>query len=480
MSYLKAFKNTNMKKIDFRALYVLVVLLSFGCTRTEEDLPEALFPATSDVFIDNFIGLGSDFYFPYLGAKPDVFSVDRSEGFESEASIRIDVPNADDPGGGFAGAIFRIDGIGRNLSDYNALTFYARASQAATIGEVGFGQDFEGDIHRAFLSNLDFTTNWKKFIIPIPDPEKLLQEKGVFQFAAGGIGAEGQEVGYTFWLDEIKFENLPEVAQPLPQISGGNNATESAFNGITIPITGLNVIYNVDGTDVSVNAAPAYFNFSTSDESVASVGENGVITLNSTGSATITASIGEGANEMSALGSVAVTSTGEFDFAPTPPARDADDVVAIFSDVYNKVNVANYNGFFQFATTQGGAIDILGDDIISYTDLNFVSINIFDAATVDVTDMTHMHLDVYVRETVDPSDFIRLELINNDGGGSTQSAASVQLQTYSPLLEGRWVSYDIPMTDFASIGTPDDIDLIFFVSDGTISSIYIDNVYFYR
>ncbi len=469
-----------MKKIDFKALYLLLVLLCLGCTRDEEELPLALFPDTSDVFIDNFIGLGSDFYFPYLGAKPDVFSVDRSGGFESEASIRIDVPNADDPGGGFAGAIFRIDGIGRNLSEYNALTFYARSSQAATIGEVGFGQDFEGDVYRAFLTNLDFTTNWKKFIIPIPDPSKLLSEKGVFQFAAGGIGPEGQEVGYTFWLDEIKFENLPEVAQPLPQIFGGNNQTESAFNGITIPVSGANVIYNVDGTDVSVNSAPAYFNFDTSNESVASVSDDGVITLNSSGSATITASIGEGANELEALGSVAVTSRGDFDFAPTPPARDADDVIAIFSDVYNKVNVANYNGFFLFATTQGGAIDILGDNIISYTDLNFVSINIFGAATVNASGMTHMHLDVYVREEVDPSDFLRVELINNDGGGSTQSSASVQLQNYNPLLEEQWVSYDIPMTDFASIGTPDDIDLIFFVSDGTISSIYIDNVYFYR
>lgn len=478
MVTINALKTPDMKKLKSISYTLMIALVFVSCTRDEEDLPQATFDDTPDVFTDTFIGLGSDFYFPYQGAKPDVFSVDENEGFESESSIRIDVPNADDPGGGFAGAIFRIDGAGRDLTSYNALTFYAKASQAVTIGEVGFGQDFLGDEYRAYRTSLDFTTNWKKYIIPIPDPSKLTQERGVFQFAAGGIGEAGQEVGYSFWIDDIKFEDLGIVAQPQPQILNGEDESESAFNGITIPVTGLNVVYNVDGTDVAVNAASAYFNFSSSDPSTASVSEDGIVTLNRLGTAVITGSVGEGANELAAEGSLTVTSSGDFDFAPTPPTRDAADVVSVFSDAYTNLPVTNYNGFFQFATTQGGAVNILGDNIISYTDLNFVSINVFDASTVDASAMTHVHLDVYVRETVDLGDFLRFQLINNNGPSET--SGTVTLGDYSPLLANQWVSYDIPLADFAGIGNTNDIDLIFFVSDATISSIYVDNVYFYR
>lgn len=464
---------------NFRyALGALLTFVAFGCTREIEDLPLAKFSKTSYIFNDTFVGLGSNFYFPYAGAKPDVFSVDQRESYLGNASIRIDVPNANDPGGNFAGAIFRIDGAGRDLTEYNALTFWARASQSATIAEVGFGQDFLGDTFRAFATNLSFTTQWKKFIIPLPDPSRLTQERGVFQFAAGGIGTAGQEVGYSFWIDELRFEKLGTVAHPLPKILNGNNQVTASFNGVTIPVTGTSVTYNVNGLEVPVYAAPAYFNFASSNPSVATVNNLGAITVLSAGTTTITGSIGTGSSQMNALGSLIINSAGPFISAPTPPARNPADVVSIFSDAYANVQVDNYNGFFQFATTQGGAINIAGDNILSYTSLNFVSINMFNSPNVDASAMTHMHVDINVREVVNPGDFIRIVLINNNG--PTETSASVNLVDYKPLLQNQWVSYDIPLNDFVGLGARNDIDLIFFVSDATISSIYVDNVYFYR
>lgn len=458
---------------------MLLIFISVACTREETpDLPLARFSRNPEIFTDTFIGLGSDFYFPYAGAKPDVFSVDDRVAFKGTASIRIDVPNANDPGGNFAGAIFRIDGNGRDLQDFNALTFYAKASQAATIAEVGFGQNFLGDTYRAYMTNLNFTTQWKKFIIPIPDPSKLLEERGVFQFAAGGIGPLGQEVGYTFWIDELRFEKLGAIAHPLPRIFSGLNPTVSSFNGVTIPVSGTNVVFNVDGLDVSVNAAPAYFNFRSSNPSVATVNALGQVSVVSAGTATITGTVGGSGNQSNALGSLTVNSAGPFMSAPTPPARNASDVVSIFSDAYQNVQVDNYNGFFQFQTTQGGKIDIAGDNILSYTQLNFVSINMFESPNVDASAMTHLHLDVNVREALRPGAFLRVVIINNNGPGET--SGSVNLLSYKPLVRDNWVSYDIPILDFAGLGVPNDVDLIFFVSDGTISNIYVDNVYFYR
>lgn len=469
----------DMKNKSIFLLSILLIFSTIGCMREEfEDLPKARFSRTADIFTDNFVGLGSDFYFPYQGAKPDVFSVDENESYEGTSSIRIDVPNADDPGGNFAGAIFRIDGAGRDLQDYNALTFYARASQAATISEVGFGQDFSGDTYRAFRTNVKFTTNWQKFVIPIPDSSKLLEERGVFQFAAGGIGPEGEEVGFSFWIDELRFEKLGTLAQPLPRIVNGENQSINSFNGVTLPVTGTGLLLNVDGFEIPVVAAPAYFNFQSSNPNVATVNGFGEVSVVSAGEARITASIGSDGNEIAAIGSLNITSQGPFQSAPTPPARNSQDVVSIFSDVYQNVQVDNYNGFFQFATTQGGAVNIAGENIISYTDLNFVSVNMFNSPDVNASGMTHLHVDINVRETLNPGDFLRVQIINNNG--PTETTGSVNLQNYKPLVSEDWVSYDIPLRDFVGLGATNDVDLIFFISDGTISSIFVDNIYFYR
>ena len=63
-----------------------------------------------------------------------------------------------------------------------------------------------------------------------------------------------------------------------------------------------------------------------------------------------------------------------------------------------------YNGYFLdgFQTTQGqDDIFINGDNVINYTDLNFVAIGTFlDVAPINANDMTHLHVDINVREAV--------------------------------------------------------------------------------
>ena len=70
------------------------------------------------------------------------WTVDESEGYESAASMRFDVPNENDPAGNYAGASFIVDGSGRDLTEFDALTFWAKASRGVAIGAMGFGQDF--------------------------------------------------------------------------------------------------------------------------------------------------------------------------------------------------------------------------------------------------------------------------------------------------------------------------------------------------
>ena len=455
--------------------FLALIMVLISCERDlSDDAVEAGFPTTGEIFTDNFVAMGSNFYFPFQGAKPDVFSVDNQVAYESNSSIRIDVPNANDPDGSFAGAIFRSDAGPRDLSGYDALTFWARATQGVAIGEMGFGVDFEGDRFRVARTNVSLSTAWQKIVIPIPDASKLTQERGMFWFSAGTQDTGGN--AYTFWVDELQFEKLGTIAQPRPRILEGQDQVTSSFTGSDLPIGGLTQTLNSANGDITVTAAPAYFDFSSSDNSVATIDSSGIAMVNGPGTTVISASLAG----IDAVGSLTINSLGNFTSAPVP-TRDPSNVISVFSDAYNNVPVDYYNGFFtpDGQTTQGGAppANFGGDNVITYTDLNFVGIGTFlNVPTVNASSMTHIHVDLQVRETIDPGDFIRLQLINNVGGN--ESSGSVTLSS-NQLQENQWVGFDVPLANFTGLASRDQLGLIFFVSDSTISNLFVDNIYYY-
>jgi len=469
MKNIKYFKVKNL-------LLVLVFMIMIGCERELSDVAEfATYSKTGEIFTDTPIGLGSDFYFPFLGSKATALSIDNREGFESSASIRIDVPNANDPEGSYAGAIIRIDGSGRNLTDFDALTFWAKASQGVTIGEIGFGQDFGENKFQVTRSNLSVGTNWTKYIVPIPDPSKLTNERGMFWYSAGTQDTGG--LGYTFWLDDVQFEKLGTIAQPQPAILNGINVVQDAFIDIPIELSGLSQTFNTaSGQNITVYTTPSYFNFESTDIDVARVNELGVVSVLDEGEATISATLGN----VAATGSLALNVRGTFDFAPTPPVRNSEDVISVFSDAYTNVAVDYYNGFFApFQTTLGGTppLDVNGDAVINYTELNFVAIGTFlDVASVNTTNMTHLHIDIKVNEAIQDGDFITIQLANSIGNNETAGEVRFEANAFTT---DEWVSLDIPLNDFG-LTDRSQIGLIFFISDATISDIFVDNIYYYK
>ena len=63
----------------------------------------------------------------------------------------------------------------------------------------------------------------------------------------------------------------------------------------------------------------------------------------------------------------AIVVLGDFNFAPTP-TRDPNNVISIFSDVYNNVPVDFFNGFWQpYQTTESADFEINGDNVLNYT-----------------------------------------------------------------------------------------------------------------
>ncbi len=472
--------------------FLLAVALPFftGCDReVDEDLPLATYPTTAEIFTDSPIALGSDFYFPYAGSKATAWSVDNSMGYESSASMRFDVPDANDPEGNYAGGIFRIDGYGRDLTGYDALTFYAKASQNVTIGEIGFGEDFEENKYQATRYGVQLTTNWVKYVIPIPDPSKLVQERGVFRYSAGGIGEEGQEVGYTFWIDDLKFEKLGTIGQARPAIQLGEDITTQTYIDASFSVTGLTQTFNLgNGQDVTVAAAPAYYQFSSSNPNTATVDENGYVSVVGGGTSTITASLAG----VDASGSVIVNSLGNFTLAPNP-TRDPANVISLFSDAYENVPVDYYNGFWApYQTTLGGTgeggadLVINGNGMINYTQLNFVGISTFiSVPTLDLSDMSHVHVDINVQQEIQPEDFVTLRIATNAGTGNETNydytIPSNQLRAYE------WSSFDIPLEDFNGLSDRSNVGLFVFVTEGTnpgvpgsITNILVDNLYYFN
>lgn len=467
------------------ASFTALILFS-GCERSVNGLSEPGLSQEPFIFTDTFIGMGADFYFPFQGARPDVFSVDDDEGFESNSSIRIDVPNANDLAGNFAGAIFRIDGSGRDLTEYNALTFYAKASQGVNLGQAGFGLDFITDTYQTSTSNLSIGTNWSKYIIPIPDPSKLVNERGVFWLSAGSSETDG--FGYTLWFDDLQFEYLPTIAQPRPSILSASDDTTTSFIGSGTSVTNLAQTVNLpSGRDISVAAAAAYFEFSSSNANVATVDQEGNVSVVGTGTATITATL----NGIEANGSLTVESLGEYVAAPTPTAAPAN-VISIFSDSYDNVPVDFYNGFYApFQTTTSNDFVVNGDNVLGYENFNFVGIEFNqNVPTIDGSAMTSLRMDVFIPNDIPAGSALRLNLRDfgpngvfgtpGQGGNGDDTIASLNLTsaTTPALVSGQWITFDL---DISSMARRANLGQIVLDADlGTSfrgSTFYVDNIY---
>jgi len=465
--------NMKTNKVILTIFLGLMGTLLSSCERDlSEDVKFATASNSPEIFIDGFSG-GLE-YFPFNGSKFDAFTVDTEVKYLGTSSMRFDVPNVGDPSGAYAGAIFPNDG--RDLTGYDALTFWAKATQGATLNELGFGNDFGDNKYLVSLFNQRISTNWTKFTIPIPDPSKLTFEKGMFWYAEGAEGANG----YTFWIDELKYEKLGTVAQPRPAIMQGADASAQSFTGATVTLSGLTQTFNLEsGINQTVSAAPSYFDFNTSDPKVVTVNGLGVISVVGAGTAKITASLGG----IKAKGSLTIVSSGTIALATTP-TRPAADVISLFSNAYTNSPVDFFNGFYGGSTTQTEDITISNDDLKYYTQLNYVGIE-FNQFPVNATLLNFLHLDIWTNNPTSSSFQIKVRDRGANGvlntnvftGGPTEDDKEITYTVPSNLIiSGQWLSIDIPLT--GSIATQkNNLAQIVFV--GNINFL-LDNLYFYK
>ena len=154
--------------------------------------------------------------------------------------------------------------------------------------------------------------------------------------------------------------------------------------------------------------------------------------------------------------------------APTPPARNAVDVISIYGDAYTNVAGTNFNPDWG-QSGQGSSFaefDLNGDLMLQYINLSYQGIAF--ASAIDASAMEYLHLDVW---TADVELLDIFPISSSTGEKSVQKALAVDI----------WNSIDIPLTDFTDQGLSV-ADLIQFKLVGTPwagGTVFVDNIYFY-
>jgi hypothetical protein len=434
------------------------LVTAVGCGRDTSTLDLAPLDTDPTVFIDVFPA-GVDYY-AFMWSKYDALETDLTGGHENPASLKVNVPDRANVDGGFAGGAF-VARNARDLSGYNALTFWAKASRPEVFDVVGFANDNTGTSkYQAGWSNIALTTEWQKFTVPIPLPARLSAERGLFYFA-DAVPEESD--GYTAWFDEVQFEKVGAIYNPRPYMASG---TVNTFVGAKIAVDTTKTTFYVAGTDETIDHFPGYFTYYSSDKAVADV-VNGEITVTGPGDADITAKL----DTVTVSGTVTLSSSALPTTAAPTPTVPATDVVSLFSDAYVDVAVETWAVKWMYASWDVEDIEIAGDDVKVYPDLGFAGIIIADP--VDVSQMTYMHIDVFVYEGTE----FKVKLVDFDPYGNLEWEVVFNDFTDPRFYAGEWVSLEIPMSSFL-LGTMENIGQV--ILSGQRNTVFIDNIYWHR
>lgn len=472
-------KFTTRFLLVFAAITALII--SMSCSgRDPTGLEMARAKIDPLVFGDDY---SEDVYFQaffqtnYTAVQVDSVYAYGGFAFDGARSLKVNVAPEGSALGGYTGGVLTSI-ASRDLADFNALTFYARSDAAITLNEVGFGNDNTGtslygtsrieDPSRQ-LRGIALTRDWTFFVVPIPSPSKLISERGLFTFAEGVEAAYPD--GYDIWFDEIRFaklDNITIVSSSFPSVSG------QYFIGSTVTLQGATTTFNVDGDVFNVAHSPDYYEFVSSDPSVAIV-KRGEVRVVGTGSANITATL----QDVAVNGTVTLTGNVP-PSAPAPsPTVPAGDVISLFSDVYDDVPVDTWRANWGGVTTQVQDYEVAGNDSKMYSSLNWVGIE-FRNPEVDASAMTYFHLDIYAPEGTNFK--VKLVSFPPELSRSVETLDLVLDANSTPAFNaGTWSSLEIPLTEFqlpvswdwAHIG-----QLVLSSSDAKL--VLVDNLYWHK
>jgi hypothetical protein len=400
--------------------------------------------AQLSVFTDDYAAGAT---FVDFGGAINTVTIDNTVAQSGTSSLKAIVPSSAYVGGAIKAA------AAQNLSTYNAVSFWVRASASKTLNVSGISNNGTQAVFQAEYINLSVSTTWKKYIIPIPAPGKLTAEDGLFHFAEGS-----DEGPYTLWFDDIQYENSPAIGASSPGIG---SQTLNPLVGGTFTPGGQTWNVIVNGVNQTINVNLACFDFSSSNNAVATV-TNGVGTAVGAGTATITGSL----NGVTASGTITVNVgavSAPMTAAPTP-TKPAANVISIFSNAYTNLPNTNWNPNWGQSTIVTD-VQIAGNDTKKYQNLNYQGIE-FQSA-IDASQMQFVHFDIWTPNAT----AFDLFLIN---------PGPIEKEVRVNPTAGVWNSYDIPLSSFSPVALNNIFQIKLVGTPFGTSLVWMDNLYFYK
>ena len=157
--------------------------------------------------------------------------------------------------------------------------------------------------------------------------------------------------------------------------------------------------------------------------------------------------------------------------APTPPSRQANDVVSLFSDAYTNIDLLEVNpGWGQ--TTTLTEVEVDGNNTWFYSDLNYTGIVTDYENATDVSAMEFVHFDYWTPDAT----VLGLKIVNTSY--ETGDPLKEDIEFVDPITLGAWISVDIPLADYTTDATG--ITQLLFDTTGNSAIVYVDNLYFYK
>ena len=391
-------------------------------------------------------GYGSGITFAEFGGSTNSITEDATTAHTGTKSLKIAVPAAGYTGGALKAA------APVNLSTYNAVSFWVKASAAKTLNVAGLGNNATTTVYSSEYNNISVTTTWTKVVIPIPNPAKFTAEDGLFHFAEGG-----DEGAYSLWFDDIQYETTT-VATPTAAMA---TETISKFVGDSFSPNGTVCTFG----GITFNISKAYFNYTSSNTGAATMSALGVGSAVGAGSSNITAMLGAVAVSGTLTVNVSAAASGPTVAAPTPPSRTASDVISLFSDAYTQTSTTiDWNPNWGQSTVVTDVM-VAGNATKKYANLNYQGVAFTPA--LNVSSMTHLHIDVWTPNCT----AFEVYLINP---GPVE-----QPVVLTPTLSG-WNSFDIPLSSYTTIALNNVFQFKFVGTPFGSSTVYFDNVYFYK
>ncbi len=165
--------------------------------------------------------------------------------------------------------------------------------------------------------------------------------------------------------------------------------------------------------------------------------------------------------------------------APTaPPARDAADVISIYGEAYGtEIGLSDVDWDNGTTTTEE---TIAGNKVLKVDMIGgFLGTQL--GSVVDASAMTNFHMDFWIVD-----DHAAGQIFNpkwsNHAGGNGETSAFEYTRPINDTDVKKWVSMDIPITDFTTGNNGARAELAQFLISvaSTIDVAYIDNIYFYK